>query len=197
MIDFSDLVSLFRFTLSPLEIFVRGTAVYWFLFALFRFVMRRDVGSIGIADMLLLMMISDAVQNAMAGEYRSISDGCLLVATIAGWNYLLDWSSYHFPLVRRFAEPKPLALIRNGRLMRANMRRELVTVDELIGKMREEGVADLGEVREAFLESDGEISVVLNASKGRNVGAKPDDPETPTRAAEKRPGHADRKPPMS
>ena len=78
-----DLAALFRITVDPLEIVVRGTVMYWFLFALFRFVLRRDVGSIGIADVLLVVLIADASQNAMAGGYASITDGCLLVATIA------------------------------------------------------------------------------------------------------------------
>lgn len=161
MSDFSDFAALFSFTLSPLEIFVRGTAVYWFLFALFRFAMRRDVGSIAIADVLLLVLIADAAQNAMAGGYESIADGCLLVATLAGWNYLLDWSSYRFPAVRRLVEARPLLLVKDGRPLRANMRRELITFEELEAKLRQAGVDQLAEVHEAYMESDGEITLLL------------------------------------
>lgn len=81
-----DWGALFSIGVQPLELVVRGTAMYWFLFLLFRFVLRRDVGSIGIADVLLLVLIADAAQNAMAGSYESITEGCLLVATIVGWN---------------------------------------------------------------------------------------------------------------
>jgi len=95
-----DLAQLFALTVSPLELIVRGTAVYWFLYVLFRFVLRRDVGSMAMADVLLVVLIADAAQNAMAGEYKSITDGCVLVATIAFWNYLLDWASYRFVAVR-------------------------------------------------------------------------------------------------
>lgn len=165
MNELGELAGLFGLTLDPVEIVVRGTAVYWFLFLLFRFVMRRDVGAIAIADVLLLVMIADASQNAMAGDSSSIGDGCLLVATIAGWNYLLDWSSYRLPWVRRFVEPKPLLLIRDGRLLRANMRRELITVDELESRMREKGVSHFGAVRAAYLENDGEISLMLNEDR--------------------------------
>jgi uncharacterized membrane protein YcaP (DUF421 family) len=169
MIDLSDFISFFRLSLPPMEIIVRGTAMYWFLFLLFRFVIRRDVGSIAIADMLLLVLIADASQNAMAGGYESITDGCLLVATIAGWNYLLDWCSYRFPGVRRIIEAKPLLLVSNGRMHRANMRRELITVDELMAQLRKEGVTELGEVSEAYMENNGEISLVLKegADKGK------------------------------
>lgn len=166
-----DVGALFALSLHPLEIVVRGSAVYWFLFLLFRFVMRRDVGSIAIADILLLVMIADAAQNAMAGEYRSITDGCLLVATLAAWNYLLDWAAYRFAAVRRFVEAKPLLLVRDGRPLRANMRRELVTLEELQAKLRESGVSQISEVRLAYLESSGEISLLLreNAPHGQAV----------------------------
>lgn len=159
-----DLGALFVFTVHPMEIVLRGTLVYWFLFLLFRFVLRRDVGSIGIADVLLLVLIADASQNAMAGGYESVGEGFLLVATIAGWNYALDWAGYHFPPIRRFIEPAPLPLIRDGRMLRKNMRQELVTPEELLAKLREQGVEDVSQVRSAFMESSGEISVQKKAS---------------------------------
>lgn len=159
-----DLGALFVFTVAPMEIVLRGTLVYWFLFLLFRFVLRRDVGSIGIADVLLLVLIADASQNAMSGGYGSVGEGFLLVATIAGWNYALDWAAYHFPSIRRFIEPAPLLLIRDGRMLRRNMRQELVSPEELQAKLREQGVEDLSQVRSAFMESSGEISVLKKNS---------------------------------
>lgn len=155
-----DLPALFALTVNPLELVLRGTVMYWLLFLLFRFVLRRDVGAIGIADVLLLVLIADASQNAMAGGYESITDGCILVLTIAGWNYLLDWTSYHSALIRKLVEPAPLLLVKKGRLMRKNMRHELITLDELWSKLRVQGVKELDEVEAAFIESDGEISVL-------------------------------------
>lgn len=155
-----DFESLLRFTVSPGELVARGTLMYWFLFLLFRFVLRRDVGSLGMADVLLLVVISDASQNAMAGGYSSVTDGVVLVSTIAAWNYLLDWSAYRWPTVRRFVEPRALPLIRDGRILRANLRRELISLPELMAKLRESGVESPSEVRLAVMESDGEISVI-------------------------------------
>jgi len=155
-----DLQALFGFSVSPLELVLRGSVMYWLLFLLFRLVLRRDVGAIGIADVLLLVLIADASQNAMAGGYESITDGCVLVLTIAGWNYLMDWSSFHSPWLRKLVEPPPLLLVKNGQLQRRNMRRELITSEELWGKLRIQGVKDLAEVQSAFIESDGEISVL-------------------------------------
>ena len=155
-----DWAGLFRFDVSPVELVVRGSLMYWFIFLLFRFLLRRDVGSIGIADVLLLVLIADASQNAMAGGYTSVAEGCVLVATIAGWNYALDWASYRFPVLRRLVEAPPLVLVRHGRVLRANLRKEMLTIEDLLAKLREQGVEDLHQVKAAFMESDGMISVV-------------------------------------
>ena len=155
-----DWAELFSFSVAPLELFVRASVIYWFLFLSFRIILRRDVGAIGIADVLLVVLIADAAQNAMASDYRSISDGLALVGTIIGWNVLIDWLAYRFPLVRRLAQPPELLLVRDGTILRRNLRRELMTIDDLLAKLREKGVEDIGEVKSARMEGDGAISVV-------------------------------------
>lgn len=154
------ILALFRFEVSPLELMLRGTLVYWFLFGLFRFVLRRDVGSIGIADVLLLVIVADAAQNAMAGGYQTVAEGLLLVGTICGWSWLMDWGAYRWPAVRRFVEPQPRVLVRQGRLVERNLRRELVTVPELMARLREHGVDKLADVKFARIEPEGDISVI-------------------------------------
>ncbi len=111
-----DSEALFGIHVPIAEIILRGSAVYWFLFLIFRLVLRRDVGAVGIADVLLLVLIADASQNAMAAEYRSITEGLILVSTIVGWNWLLDWLSSKSPRVARLVAPQALVLIRNGRV---------------------------------------------------------------------------------
>lgn len=154
------------------EIFVRGTIVYLFLFSILRF-LRRDAGALGIADLLVVVLIADAAQNAMASEYKSITEGLFLVATIAAWNYGLDWLSYRFPKVQRLLRPPPLLLIKDGQMLRQNMRKELITVEELKGLLREEGIEHLAEVKKCYLEGDGHISVIKENPKG-DEGGKPE-----------------------
>ena len=156
----SHWLTLFTFDLHPLELVLRGTAVYWGLFLLFRFLLRRDTGSLGIADILLLMLIADASQNAMSGGYDSVADGAVLVLTIAGWSWLMDWASFRFNTLRHFAQPAPLVLVRRGRLVARNLRREHVTVPELMAALRDHGIGKLAEVKMARMESDGGISVI-------------------------------------
>lgn len=160
MPDLPQLSSLFGLSVSPLEIVLRGSVVYWFLFAVFRGVLRRDAGSIAIADVLLLVLIADAAQNAMAGEYKTISDGLILVSTIIAWNVAIDWIAFRVPALRRILVPPELCLVRNGRIQRRNMRKEFISDEELEAKLREHGVSGAAEVRAAYMESDGSISVI-------------------------------------
>lgn len=152
--------SLFEFSLPPWELIARGSLMFWFLFFLFRFALRRDAGSFGLADILLIVLIADAAQNGMAGDYKSVSDGVLLISTIAGWNYLINWLSFHSPRFAKFAEPRTLVLVRHGQIFRENLAKELLTEEELRSQLRQAGVEDIRQVRRALLESDGHISVI-------------------------------------
>jgi uncharacterized membrane protein YcaP (DUF421 family) len=151
---------LFGIHVPVLELMLRGTLVYWLLFGIFRFILRRDVGAVGIADVLLLVIIADAAQNAMSGGYDTVTEGTILVLTIVGWNWLLDMLSYHFTLIRRFTTPSRLVLVRQGVAQRRNMRREYITMQELQEKLREQGIEKLTDVKMAYLEGDGQISVL-------------------------------------
>lgn len=155
-----DWRALFGLSIPPAELVIRGTAMYWFLFFIFRFAVRRDIGAVGIADVLVLVIVADAAQNAMAGEYHSISEGMVLVATLIGWNLVLDWLSYRFTKFRRFAEAAPIRLVQDGRMLKRNMRRELISDEELWSKLRQASVETLDQVREVYIEPDGEISVI-------------------------------------
>ena len=162
-----DWGALFRLTVNPVELIVRGTATYWFIFLLFRVVLRRSVGAIGIADVLLLVLIADAAQNAMADDYKSLTDGAILVSTILGWNVLFDWISYRFPRIGKLVEPRPLPLVEYGRMNRRHMREELVSEDELMAKLREQGIERIEEVKRAMMESDGVVTVIRYDGRNR------------------------------
>jgi len=136
------LADLFRVHVSIPELMLRGTLVYWLLFVIFRFILRRDVGAVGIADILLLVIVADAAQNAMSGGYDTFSEGAILVLTIVGWNWLLD--------------------MRQGVPQRHHLRREFITLEELNEKLREQGIENIADVKVAYLEGDGQISVIRN-----------------------------------
>lgn len=155
-----DWGALFGLSVPPLEMVVRGSAIYWFLFLIFRVIVRRDAGSIGLADILLLVIIADAAQNAMSGEYRSIADGMILIATIVGWNVLLDWAAWRSRRLQRWLEPRQLILVKNGQIQYYNLRRQFMSEQELMSKLREHGVEKLADVKRAYLEGSGSITVI-------------------------------------
>jgi uncharacterized membrane protein YcaP (DUF421 family) len=134
--------------------------MYLFLFVLFRVVVKRRVGSIGMADILILVIVADAAQNGMSGEYRSITDAFILVATLISWNMLIDWLTFRFASLQRILEPPPLLLIDDGRILHRHLRIELMSEGELQTKLREHGVTDARQVAKAYIEPDGQVTVL-------------------------------------
>ena len=167
--DAVDWTSVFVPTVSLVEMFVRGTLTYLALFLAMRFLLKRQTGVIGIADLLVVVLIADAAQNAMASEYRSITEGVVLVATIIFWNYALDWLGYKIPAFQRFMRPEPLALVRDGEMLPHNMRKEFITEEELMAQLRKQGVDDVGDVKRAYIEGDGSISVMTYDKKSEEL----------------------------
>jgi uncharacterized membrane protein YcaP (DUF421 family) len=96
----------------------------------------------------------------MAGDYLSIVDGFLLIGTIIGWSYGLNWLSYRFPRFRRFALAPPICIIRDGVKQEAALRRELISDEELRAMLHEHEVDDIAQVRRAWLEPDGQLTVL-------------------------------------
>lgn len=155
-----DWGALFSFSVPPLEMVVRGTAMFWFLFLLFRVFVRRDAGALGIADILLIVIVADAAQNGMAGDYRSIPDGMVLIGTIVAWNLLLDFLAFKSATLERWIEPRQLVLVKNGQIQYHNLRRQFMTESELMSKLREHGVDKLAEIKRAYMEGSGNITVL-------------------------------------
>lgn len=151
---------------SLLELVLRGSVMYLALLVAMRVLVRRHIGSMSLMDVLLIVLIADAAQNGMAGEYHSITEGLVLCGTLIGWNLLLDWLAYRYSFIARLLEPPPLALVRNGQILRRNMRQELINEKELFSQLREQGVEDISDVKLAFIEPDGGMSVFKKKSNG-------------------------------
>lgn len=156
---------------SVLEMIVRGTIMYLGMFILLR-IFRRQAGSVSIADLLLIVIIADAAQNGMAGEAKSVTEALVLIGTIIFWDYFIDWLGFRSDALSKVLEPQPLLLIKNGRMMRRNMEKEMITEDELMGQLRQQGVHDLSEVKQVCLESNGEFSVIRKDGDSKQQGNK-------------------------
>lgn len=143
-----------------LEIFIRGSLIYLGIFVLLRVVLKREAGTLGMTDLLVVVLIADAAQNGMAADYKSVTDGLLLVATILFWSWLLNLLAYRSKWFGRITHPRALPLIRDGELNKRNLRQELITHEELMSILREHGVESVEEVADARMEGDGQISVI-------------------------------------
>lgn len=142
-----------------LDIIMRGTIIYLVLFALLR-VTRRQSGQVGTSDVLLVVLIADAVQNAMASNYRSITEGVGLALTIFFWSWFIDWLAVHVPALRPLISAPPRMVVKEGQINYRNLRGELMTKDDLLAQLRLQGIDDVTKVRRACVESDGRVSVL-------------------------------------
>ena len=158
--DHDTLESIFKLTMPIVELVARGSLMFWFLVLVFRVVLRRDPGSMGITDFLFVVLLGDAAQNGMIGDATSATDAIVLISTLVFWNVAIDWATFRWPAVERLLFARRLVLVRNGKLNRRNMRREFISDAELMSKVREEGLEDLGRIKAMYLESDGEISLI-------------------------------------
>jgi uncharacterized membrane protein YcaP (DUF421 family) len=156
-----------------LEIFIRGTLVYLLIFVMLRVIPKRQLGTVGITDLLVIVLIADAAQNAMADEYNSLTDGIVLVATIICWSTALDWLGYHFAIVRRFTYPNPLLLVGNGQMQRKHLKNQMITDEELMSQLRIQGVDDLSTIKASYLEGDGRVSVIEKEQKHHEAPDQP------------------------
>jgi uncharacterized membrane protein YcaP (DUF421 family) len=150
---------------SLVEIFIRGTIMYLGMFTLLR-IFRRQAGSVGIADLLVIVVIADAAQNGMAGDSKSITEALLLIITIVFWDVALDFLGDKFGFFKRILVPKTLLLIVDGKLQRHNMQKEMITYDELTSQLRQQGVEKISEVKRCCLESNGHFSVIKKEDAG-------------------------------
>jgi uncharacterized membrane protein YcaP (DUF421 family) len=151
-------------------LFIRGTLTYFALFIFLRF-LRKELGAIGITDVLVIVLVADASQNAMAGDYKSITEGIFLVLTIAIWDYVLDWLGYNLKFFERILRPPAIILIKDGKINRKNMRSEMITMEELTSQLRQQGIDNVKDVKECHLEGDGNLSFVKNESTDENQSA--------------------------
>jgi len=138
----------------------RSIVIYLFILIAFRFTGKRQVGQLTPFDLVLLLIISNVVQNAVIGNDNSLGGGILGAVTILTVNWGVVEISYRFKFLRRVMEGTPTILIHNGKILTENLRRERLTLDDLQAAIRKSGVVDAKQVRFAVLEENGQISVI-------------------------------------
>lgn len=152
------------------EFIVRGAVVYVSVIGMLRLTGKRQTGQLEPFDLVLLLVLSNAVQNSMNGGDNSITGGLILAATLVGLNWLTGWITFKSRKAEILIEGTPALLIHNGKVHEKALDREKLSRAELMTALRKEGCASVNEVRAAFLESDGSISVIPRLDRGRTDG---------------------------
>ena len=140
---------------------IRGLIVYVFLLIVFRFAGKRTLAQTSSFELVLLLIISETVQEALIDDDHSMTNGFLLILTLVGTTILLSWIKQHFPKADKWLEEEPLIILENGKPHKDRM--DKVRVDEreiLMAARKLHGIMKLDEIKYAILESNGEISIV-------------------------------------
>jgi uncharacterized membrane protein YcaP (DUF421 family) len=146
--------------LPVVEKVIRAAAVYVFLLVALRLTGKRQLGQMSSFDLVVLLIISNVVQNAMIGNDNSVTGGFIGATTILLLNYAVARLVVANKSVERLVEGAPTLLVHNGKVIERNLHRELLTRDELMAALRRQGILTIDEVRVALLEETGAITAV-------------------------------------
>src|SRR5438552_1347268 len=148
------------------EFILRGILIYFFLIVLLRLTGKRQIGQMAPFDLVLLLVLSNAVQNSMNGGDNTVLGGVISAATLIALHYVVAYATFKSKTLEHWIEGRPRRLIHNGKLDQEVMRRELLTHHELAAALRAAGCEDIAHVRVATLENNGQINVALLPGKG-------------------------------
>src|SRR3977135_3039228 len=146
------------------ELVLRSAVVYGFLLVLLRLTGKRQIGQLAPFDLVLLLVLSNAVQNSMNGGDNSLVGGLVSAATLAALNFGIGYATFRSKRLEGLIEGRPQVIIHNGRVFEDVMRRAKLTHHELAAALRQSGCTCVEAVQAAVLENNGSLSVVMRAS---------------------------------
>jgi uncharacterized membrane protein YcaP (DUF421 family) len=152
-----------------LKIVLSSVAVYLFIIVAIRLFGKKELAQLSIIDLVFILLISNAVQNAMVGSDSSLTGGLVAASSLFFVNYLFKYLLYRFPKLGSLVQGAELMLIYKGQMNVPNMLKARITSEELLEAVREHGVSEIREVDLAVLEIDGNISIISNEYKHRTV----------------------------
>ena len=150
---------MFKFGIPPWELALRSAIIYVALVAALRLFGKREVGQFTLYDLVLILLVANAVQPAMTGPDFSLAGGIVIIAVLVLVNFGFAQLN-RFGIFRRLLEPTPTLVVRDGQYLQRNMRREGIDREEVESAIREHGMEDVSDVQMAVLEPDGTISIV-------------------------------------
>jgi uncharacterized membrane protein YcaP (DUF421 family) len=151
---------LFKYAVSPAELVLRAIVIYLVLLVVLRLFGKREVGQFTLYDLVLVLLVANAVQPAITGPDTSLAGGVVIILTLVLVNYGIGQLNHRFKLFHRIFVGMATEIVVDGEYIEHNLDREGLTEDEVESAVREHGLSDVKEVRRAYLEPDGSISVV-------------------------------------
>lgn len=142
------------------ELVIRGTCIYFFMFIIMRLWGKKHLGEMAAFDFILLLFISEAVQNSLVDDDKSLFGGMIVIVTFLFWNSLINKLTFRYRKLEQILDGEPRVLIKNGKVNPELMRKEKITEQELYEALRQEGVDELKKVKLATLETNGHLSVI-------------------------------------
>ena len=143
-----------------MDIVLRATAMFAFLYILIRLLGKRELGQMTPFELVLLIVMGDLIQQGVTHNDFSLTGGLLAISTFAFWALVLSWTTYLFPKAKDLLDGTPRVIVRDGEWIEENMRRDRLTRDEVLSEMRLAGIGRLSEVAWAILEPQGKISFI-------------------------------------
>jgi uncharacterized membrane protein YcaP (DUF421 family) len=147
-----------------MDLVVRAIAVFFFVLVLTRVIGRRELSQLAPFDLILLIILGDALQQGLTQDDYSVTGAILIVGTFAVLQVCMSWLGYRFAALRPILEGEPLIVIEDGKPIERNLKRERLTVEELAESARVHEIGSLAEVQLAVLERNGEISFIKKSN---------------------------------
>ncbi len=150
---------------GALAIAAKTAIIYIAMILGLRLLGKRELGQLSIYDLVLIIVISNSVQNAMVGGDNTLLGGLVAALTLLVLNRLFTWFMMRSDRIRDWMEGEPALLVRDGKLLKSQVQKEGITTEHVLAAMREHGIDDLKQVQMAVLEVDGSISIVAKEAQ--------------------------------
>jgi uncharacterized membrane protein YcaP (DUF421 family) len=143
-----------------MDLVVRATVIFFFIFLVTRIVGRRQLSSLEPFDLIMLVVIGDLIQQGITQSDNSVTGALVVIATIALLSVFVAWVAFRFQRARLVTDGEPIILVQDGNVIERNLRRERLTREEVEEEARQQQIESIEEIRWAILETDGQISCI-------------------------------------
>jgi uncharacterized membrane protein YcaP (DUF421 family) len=161
-----DWQSMWSPEINPLEVVLRATLIYFFAQVVMRLIGRKELGRYSNFDVVLLFLVTVALRRSLVKDDDSLTTAFIALATLGAWDRCCSWLASRSRKAAKVLEGTPVELVRDGKLLERNMRKSLMSKEELLSRLRSEGTESLRKVRVAYMEPDGKVTFLMKKDEG-------------------------------